>query len=563
MKVFSYNIAGTQQTHYVGALSEAGRRVYVYPDGADTCRLLYDFAASEGDTIAYADDAVTVRRTTTVRMGGENRRAVCIDVGHDATGWWIEGVGSTLGPLNATGFGAAGNGDHVERCEVGGREIFSFTSFYMQIDSEGAWRTLPLVSLATPDSTAITSKDVWQKACTVEVRDTSGAVLLMDTLAQLKGRGNTTWNEAKKPYAIKLSAKQPVLGMPKHKRWVLLANAYDRTHLKNAAALWMGHATSDRWNPHGQHVVVTLNGDTLGLYYLCEQIRVDKNRLAIDEMEETDVAEPEVTGGYLLEMDVNYDEVNKFHTAMRGLPVMVKSPDDDVMTQVQLDYIRQWFDSVEHVLYDSAVLNREYAIGQMLDLESFADYLLWSEVTVNYELRHPKSVYCYKPRGGRLTMGPMWDYDWAFDMHPDMPLVCDTSLWYAALLTMPTFRNLVVERWQMMRPHLGGVIEYIDSLAVSLRSVALADRLLWPQLTINGNEDMEFDDAVADLKVRIRTRLAQLDALVPMLATDVRRVVWQGREPHGAAFTIDGRAGHAAPAGHVVIRDGRKVVVQQ
>ena len=52
---------------------------------------------------------------------------------------------------------------------------------------------------------------------------------------QIKGRGNYTWIWDKKPYAFKFDSKSEVLGMPAHKRWILLANWRDRTLLRNDA----------------------------------------------------------------------------------------------------------------------------------------------------------------------------------------------------------------------------------------------------------------------------------------------------------------------------------------
>ena len=72
--------------------------------------------------------------------------------------------------------------------------------------------------------------------------------------------------------------------MPKHKRWVLLANWMDRTLLRNDVAFEMARRVMD-WAPRGQFVELYLNGVHQGNYYLCEQIKVDKNRVNIDELD--------------------------------------------------------------------------------------------------------------------------------------------------------------------------------------------------------------------------------------------------------------------------------------
>ena len=55
----------------------------------------------------------------------------------------------------------------------------------------------------------------------------------------------------------------------------------------------------------------------------------------IAEMKSTDVEGDAITGGYLVELDVNFDEVNKFYSATRNLPYMFKEPDEDVLQPVR------------------------------------------------------------------------------------------------------------------------------------------------------------------------------------------------------------------------------------
>ena len=135
--------------------------------------------------------------------------------------------------------------------------------------------------------------------------------------------------------------------MPKHKRWVLLANWMDRTMLRNAVAFEVAHQTENAyadglgWNPHGYSVEVVMDGRHVGNYYLCEQIKIDGDRVDIKDCIEDIIgdgnANPTMADcGYLLEFDDNYDEVDKFRTA-RGLPCMFK----DEVTKYSADIFNQ------------------------------------------------------------------------------------------------------------------------------------------------------------------------------------------------------------------------------
>lgn len=68
--------------------------------------------------------------------------------------------------------------------------------------------------------------------------DTANSKLFLDDI-KIKARGNTTFTKAKKGFALKLEKKTSLLGMPKHKRWNLIANYMDNSFLRNEAAFYL------------------------------------------------------------------------------------------------------------------------------------------------------------------------------------------------------------------------------------------------------------------------------------------------------------------------------------
>lgn len=58
-------------------------------------------------------------------------------------------------------------------------------------------------------------------------------------LEYLRGRGKSTWLHAKKPFKFKLKESTDLLGMGANKPWVLLANAFDGTMLRNRITGYM------------------------------------------------------------------------------------------------------------------------------------------------------------------------------------------------------------------------------------------------------------------------------------------------------------------------------------
>ena len=55
----------------------------------------------------------------------------------------------------------------------------------------------------------------------------------------VKGRGNSTWLQDKKPLQIEFKNKISLLNMGKSKKWILIANALDDSNLRNEAAFYI------------------------------------------------------------------------------------------------------------------------------------------------------------------------------------------------------------------------------------------------------------------------------------------------------------------------------------
>ena len=119
---------------------------------------------------------------------------------------------------------------------------------------------LPKVVINTPEAQPIVSKETWMENATLTIYDTDGSVSYQGT-TQVKGRGNSTWGYPKKPYALKLDKKSVILGMPKHKRWCLLANFMDRTMIRNDVSFELARQMKALdYTPQGRFVELFLNG---------------------------------------------------------------------------------------------------------------------------------------------------------------------------------------------------------------------------------------------------------------------------------------------------------------
>ena len=415
----------------------------------------------------------------------------------------------------------------VQRHPETGTESFVSSAFFkVASEVQGLDTGLPLVYVDTGDGQDILSKTDYKDA-SLSIVGRGGYPGLQSVACSIRGRGNTTWTWPKKPYLIKLEQKESVLGLSKHKRWVLLANFMDRTLMRNLVSMKVSSLTALDWTPNCVPVELVLNGKHQGSYLLIEQVRVDKNRVPVTEMTPEDNDGEALTGGYLLELDFHYDNEIQWtdpnghnHQWGSGVPFGIKYPDPDEITPAQVSYIKSYVSAAANTLYGPAFADPENGYAKYLDVDSFVDYWLVFEVMCNHELGNPGSVYLHKDRGGKLTAGPCWDFDWgvlSFYTSPgEYALVNEKAIWYERLFQDPAFRARVRARFQELLPQLETIPAYMDACEALLAESARLNFQLWNPADdrsqnggniINGDENLSFHAAVARLKDNYRRHL--------------------------------------------------------
>ena len=379
---------------------------------------------------------------------------------------------------------------------------------------------LPVIYVDTEGGAAIVSKENFVKA-TLSLREPGSRERSEPLSCSIRGRGNTTWSWPKKPYLIKLDSKASLLGMPAHKRWVLLANFMDRTMMRNLVAMRVSSMTSLDWTPRCRSVELVLNGKIVGNYLLIEQVRVDKNRVPVGD------------DGWLIESDFHYDnEVQWIDPHGRcvqmsgGIPFGIKNPDPDDITAEQVAEIKKYISDTAEALYGDAFADPLKGYARFIDVDSFVDYWIVFEVMGNHELGNPGSVFYHRKAGSRLKAGPCWDFDWgvlSYNANPAAKtgLLNRDACWYRRLFDDPAFRSRVKTRYQELLPQLQTVPAYIDSLETVLDASATLNFSKWNPAQdasmnggsiINGDENLSFHSAVARLKSIYQERLTVIQA---------------------------------------------------
>ncbi|SMP40346.1 CotH kinase family protein [Fibrobacter sp. UWB10] len=310
----------------------------------------------------------------------------------------------------------------------------------------------------------------------------------------IRGRGNTSWGYPKKPYAIKFEKKQAFLGMPKSKKWVMLANYRDRTLIRNAVAFEIARQTSQEWVPQGRFAEIFLNKKFIGNYYICEKIEIKKEKLDLD------------SNSFLLEFDTYFDETNKFRSAYRNFPINIKQPKD--LSDEKFNHIRNYIDSIECSLYGECS-NNDYKF--LLDLKSLASFWIVQEVTQNPEVKMPKSVYAYKDT--ILKFGPVWDFDWQTFTTRPKGLIAKNALWLQKIREKREFQEIIQSEWAQSEKKLQSLTTFIDSLANYTQLSNERNFNLWGLKLTNGlagDEEEDFSSAIQMMKQSLLNRLEEL-----------------------------------------------------
>ena len=397
---------------------------------------------------------------------------------------------------------------------------------------------LPTVVINTKGAQEVTSKEE-ELSSVVYIVSEEGKKLLATEKTGVRGRGNASWNFPKKPYRLKFDEKQQLLDAPaKAKKWTLINNYGDKTLMRNILAFELSRRFGLAYTPYCHPVDVVLNGEYRGCYQLCDQIEVNKNRVNITKMEPEDVALPELSGGYLIEVDAYAStEASHFYSTL-GTPVTIKSPDDEDIVNAQTRYITDYFNRMENAVFASNFADPETGYRRYLDLDSFLKHFMVGEMSGNTDTYW--SVYMTKDReSDKFFTGPVWDFDIAFDndqrtypieAHTDYIFASKGSVASEAMRQMVNrivkedegARQRLLELWSEARNTKGidetSLLEYVDKTVELLNESQKLNFLRWNILSERVHENPQasgsYEGEVAIVKNFIRKRLPQLDGFI-------------------------------------------------
>jgi len=331
-------------------------------------------------------------------------------------------------------------------------------------------------------------------------------------------RGQSSLSFPKKSYSFETrdsagnSINVGLLGMPAEDDWTLIANYSDKTLMRNNLtydlAREMGY-----WAARSRYCEVIINNNYVGVYTLTERIKRDKDRVPVSSISPSDNSGDELTGGYIIKIDKKNKPSDEswfspyppaVSPANQSIEFQYHYPKPWHISQAQKTYIQAYVDSFETVLKGPQFNHPDYGYHRFADMYSFIDYFIIQELSKNIDA-YRLSAYFYKNKnsnGGKLTMGPVWDFDlayrnadycdayephgWAYQFGNICPYdTWQVPFWWEKLLSDTYFANTLKCRWEALRTSTldtNQIFAYIDSVHSYINQAQGRNFTQWPIL---------------------------------------------------------------------------------
>lgn len=288
---------------------------------------------------------------------------------------------------------------------------------------------------------------------------------LMRLPVEIKLRGNSSRESAKKAYTLKFEADWALLGMESGRKWALVSNPFDKSLLRPAVGFALAEALGLEYVSQTRLCKVWLDDTYMGIYTAMEPVEAGDGRVEID------VTSGGATGpscDFLLERNLGrYEDDKVYIDSSLGMRFEFNEPDEpDSVQQAEcyglLAAAEEAICSGDHEKYE-----------QLIDVESFVNFYVFQEVIKDVDFGEYSTRYYFKD--GILYAGPPWDLDltmgnvsaekeeFKYAAYNNVEgaavfggsaygLWAATGDYYYWLCRDPWFMELVQQRWQAVRP---------------------------------------------------------------------------------------------------------------
>lgn len=330
----------------------------------------------------------------------------------------------------------------------------------------------------------------------------------------IERRGSTSGDFPQKSYAFETrdvngtTIDTVLLGLPEENDWILYAPYNDKSCMRNIIT----YKLANEMGNYASGTVLcelVLNGQYQGIYTLMEKVKRDDNRVNISKLLPTDITGDELTGGYIIKIDKTTGSNNDGWTSNyqaadnSDITFLYHYPKSDEIMPQQADYIQAYVDSFETALASPSFTDPVTGYRKYSAPETFIDFLILNEISKNVD-GYRLSTYLHKEKdskGGKLRMGPMWDFNlawwnadycagddhtgWQYEFPNTCPGGWQVPTWWTRMLEDPWFQDELKCRWTTLRQTVlsnNSLYAQIDSIAQYINEAKDRHFEQWPLL---------------------------------------------------------------------------------
>ncbi len=360
--------------------------------------------------------------------------------------------------------------------------------------------------------------------------------LVSDAIVHARGNSSRTFD--KLGYSVDLIKEDGTdndlefMGMDAHSEWALHGPFLDKTLLRTY--MWYNIAGDlMEYSPNVRFCEVMINGEYMGVYVATEKITAGENGARLNL---TKNAKDKEFYGYMIKLDspskTPYKNINNFstYTGHAEKTISVAYPKGKNLTPEFAEEIARDFSIFEKNLYSYDYDSETHGYEMYIDVDSFVDYFLINELTVNYDAGG-RSTFMYRDMSNVYKMC-VWDFNACNGNYirdvSDKTFFLVERTWFSKLLTDEEFTERVLERYFALRKTFFSdeyLMNYIDDVVEYLGPAVKRNFDKWGY-TFDQNFTMlypkernltSYDAAIKQLKNHLLERAAWLDENIETL----------------------------------------------
>jgi hypothetical protein len=360
------------------------------------------------------------------------------------------------------------------------------------------------------------------------------------TRAGMKRRGSSTAGQPKPNLRIEawdeLDRDLDIrpLGFPAEADWILYAPlGFDPSLMHNPLMFELSHQAG-RYATRTRFVEVFINSggsaisqsDYMGVYVFMENIDREGARVAVERLLPEETLLPEISGGYILKIDRPDPGESGFFAANQSLKYVYPGEAEILTAQrdPQEQYIRGFFNTFGNVLYGANFADPVTGFRAYVDVPAALDHHLLNVLAFNVDALR-LSGFMHKPRNGKLTFGPIWDFDRALgstDGRDSNPWVWRAETgdrgtdffnytWWDRFFADLEFFQGYIDRWQELRRttfSTANIYAVIDAYAAELAEAQPREQARWGVSPRGGS----YAGEIAHLRQWLANRIAFMES---------------------------------------------------